>query len=311
MSMIDQIEKTKVSFLSEGVECIGYLYRRFDASGIQPCVVLGTGFGGTQDTPSIVYSAQKFALSGFAALTFDYRHFGESRGEPRQLVRIQEQLADFHAAVKFARSQAGIDPDRIALWGSSLGGGHVVTVAAKDPRIVAVVAQVPFNGFPKEVEGRSGEMTRKLLGAMFRDAIRGWLGLSPHYIPAVGNTNELAVMASPQAAQIIQGMDSKTWRNEVAPRALLEMMKYKPSDFSPELKMPLLVCVGEFDRETLGESTTELVQKAPRGELKSYPFAHFDIYRPEFREQVIDDQIEFLHRNLIAITTREASSSRR
>jgi alpha-beta hydrolase superfamily lysophospholipase len=272
-------------------------------SGTQPCVVMGTGFGGTQDTPSIIFAAQQFASSGFAALTFDYRHFGESYGEPRQIVRIQGQLADFHAAVGFARSQAGIDPDRIALWGTSLGGGHVVSVAARDPRIAAVVAQVPFNGFPKKVEGRSSEMTRKLLGAMFRDAIRGWFRLSPHYIPSVGNANELAVMASPQAAQLIQGMDSKTWRNEVAPRALFEMMKYKPGDFSSQLQMPLLVCVGEFDRETLGESTIELVQKAPRGELKSYPFAHFDIYLPEFREQVVRDQIEFLRKNLVETKT--------
>ena len=297
--MTEQIEKTRVSFISEGVECIGYLYQKPGASGAQPCVVMGTGFGGTQDTPSIIFNAQKFASSGFIALTFDYRHFGESRGEPRQLVRIQGQLADFHEAVRFARSQAGIDPDRIALWGTSLGGGHVVSVAARDPRIAAVVAQVPFNGFPKKVEGRSAEMTRKLLGAMFRDAIRGRFGLAPYYIPAVGDANELAVMASPQATQVIQGMDSKTWRNQVAPRALFEMMKYKPGNFASQLNMPLLVCIGEFDRETLGESTMELAQKAPRGELKSYPFSHFDIYLPQFREQVVRDQIEFLRRNLI------------
>jgi hypothetical protein len=139
-----------------------------------------------------------------------------------------------------------------------------VSVAAKDPLIAAVVAQVPFNGFPKKVEGRSREMTRKLLGAMFRDSIRGWIGLPPYYIPAVGKTNELAVMASPQASQVIEGMDSKTWRSEVTPRALFEMMKYKPGDFSSQLKMPLLVCIGEFDRETVGENTIELVQKAPR-----------------------------------------------
>jgi uncharacterized protein len=297
--MIEQLEKIRVIFLSGGVKCIGYLYQKANARGLQPCVVMGTGFGGTQDTPSIIANAQKFAASGFAALTFDYRHFGESQGEPRQVIRIQEQLADFHAAVKFARGQTGLDPDRIALWGTSLGGGHVVSVAAKDPRIAAVVAQVPFNGFPKKVEGRSTKMTWKLLAAMMRDSIHGWLGRAPYYIPAVGNPDELAVMASPQAAQIVAGMDSKTWRNEVAPRVLFEMIKYKPSDFAPQLKMPLLVCIGEYDKETLGENTRELVEKASRGELKSYPFSHFDIYRPEFREQVVRDQIEFLRKHLV------------
>ena len=77
------------------------------------------------------------------------------------------------------------------------------------------------------------------------------------------------------------------------------MMRYKPGDFAPSLKMPILVCVAAFDRETLGETTSELAKKAPRGELKSYPFAHFDIYRPEYRDQVLSEQIEFLRKNLV------------
>jgi cephalosporin-C deacetylase-like acetyl esterase len=48
-----------------------------------------------------------------------------------------------------------VDPERIALWGSSLGGARVIVVAAEGPRIAAVVAQMPFNGFPRRVEGRS------------------------------------------------------------------------------------------------------------------------------------------------------------
>ncbi len=33
-----------------------------------------------------------------------------------------------------------------------------------------------------------------------------------------------------------------------------------------------------------------------RGELRSYPFAHFDIYRPDVRERVLADQVVFLER---------------
>jgi dienelactone hydrolase len=149
------IASTKVCFDSGDVTCIGYLYYPTQISATHPCVVLGTGFTGTQDTPSIQAAAERFAANGFAALTFDYQNFGESDGTPRQLIRIQSQQADFHAAIGFARNQAGIDPERIALWGTSLGGGHVIAVAADDPQIAAVVAQIPFNGFPKQVEGRS------------------------------------------------------------------------------------------------------------------------------------------------------------
>jgi hypothetical protein len=54
---------------------------------------------------------------------------------------------------------------------------------------------------------------------MIKDAIRGVFHLSPHDVPVVGDADELAEMSSPQENQVILGMDSKTWRNEVAPRA--------------------------------------------------------------------------------------------
>jgi dienelactone hydrolase len=210
------IYKEKVSFDVSGITCRGYIYRPPHQSPVQPCLILAHGFSGVQDTPSFQHTAQKFAEAGMLVLTFDYRHFGESEGIPRQLITIHKQLEDIEAAIRFARTQTYIDPKRIALWGTSLGGGHVVSVAAEDSHIAAVVAQIPFNGFPKKAEGRSLSAMLRLLRAMIKDAIRGRLGLSPAYIPAVGNSGELAVMSSPRAHQTIKGMKSKSWRNEVA-----------------------------------------------------------------------------------------------
>src|ERR1700737_4146534 len=86
--------------------------------------------------------------AGLAALVFDYRHFGASEGEPRQLLDIKLQLADWTAAIAFARTLEGIDEERIALWGTSFSGGHDIELAAHDGRVAAVVAQVPFvDGF--------------------------------------------------------------------------------------------------------------------------------------------------------------------
>ena len=62
--------------------------------------------------------------------------------------------------------------------------------------------------------------------------------LPPYYIRAVGTTGELAVMASPQAQQAVDAMHSLQWRNEVAPRALFEMMRYKPGARAHRLAIP-------------------------------------------------------------------------
>jgi cephalosporin-C deacetylase-like acetyl esterase len=74
---------------------------------------------------------------------FDYRHFGASTGEPRQLLDIARQLDDYRAVIGWARGLDGVDPERIVLWGSSFSGGHALALAAADARIAAVISQAP------------------------------------------------------------------------------------------------------------------------------------------------------------------------
>ncbi|MEV4477720.1 alpha/beta fold hydrolase [Nonomuraea sp. NPDC049504] len=290
--------RSKVSFTADGVRCAGHLYLPA-GSDPAPCVVLCHGFSGTMDR--LYDYGERFAAAGFAALVFDYRGFGESDGEPRQVPDIPGQLADVRAAVAFARRHERVDPGKVLLWGNSLGGAHVITVAAGDPGIAAVVAQIPFNGFPKKVEGRSAGQTLRTLGAIFWDALRGGLGLSPYYIPMVGRPGELAVTATPEADQHILtltgGEHGTSWRNSVAPRGLLRMMRYRPAASAARLTCPLLVCAAAEDRESPLEKTRELAERAPDGELRVYPGTHFTFYTdPAFRGEVVADQIAFYRR---------------
>jgi len=136
-----------VSFDSGGARCAGvHLPGQGDAfageDGRRPCVVLAHGFAGTVDSGLRPF-AERFAAAGLDALAFDYRHFGASEGEPRQLLSIPRQLEDYAAAIAFARSLQDVDADRIVLWGSSFSGGHVVAAAAADARVAAAISQVP------------------------------------------------------------------------------------------------------------------------------------------------------------------------
>ena len=263
-----------------------------------PAVLLCAGFSGTQDTPSIVAVAEAFAEQGWIAMTFDYRGFGRSEGSPRQVVSVREQLADIRAGIAHLRTRHDVDPDQVALWGSSLGGGHVITVASHDPRISAVIAQVPFNGFPKNADNTSRTTAQAygLLWTAIRDRARSWLGREPLYVKAVGEASENAIMTGDDANKTIEVLRSGTWRNEVAPRGLLDMMTYRPGKYAERVQAPLLVCIGELDRETQGVTTEPIARRAPRGELRSYPVAHFDIYRPDIRQRVVADQVAFLQR---------------
>src|SRR5205085_11612296 len=130
-----------VAFKSSGDECRAWLFLP-DAER-PPLVILGHGLGATREYGLEPY-ARRFSDAGIAALVFTYRHFGDSGGEPRQLLDIERQLDDWAAALAYARNLDGIDTARIALWGTSFGGGHVIEAAARDQAVAAVVSQCPF-----------------------------------------------------------------------------------------------------------------------------------------------------------------------
>jgi uncharacterized protein len=297
------MRREKISFVSGAGTCAGYLFVP-DTTAVTatrwPTVVLAHGFSGTMDR--LVPHAERFAAGGIAALVFDYRGFGESGGEPRQVVDLPSQRHDLRAAIAWVRARDDLDPDRIALWGNSLGGAHVISVAADDPRIAAVVAQIPFNGFPR-VRDRSATASLRLMAAILWDALRGKLGLSPAYIPMIGRPGQVAVVATTEARRHLATLAGEAgttrWRNQVAPRGLLQMLRYRPARDAARLRAPLLVCVAVDDTETPEATGRELADRAPRGTVRRYPGTHFDFYSdPSVRDRALADQLEFVREHL-------------
>jgi fermentation-respiration switch protein FrsA (DUF1100 family) len=297
------MRREEVSFVAGADACAGYLFIPEAAAGTDtrwPCVVLAHGFSGTMDR--LLPHAERFAAGGIAALVFDYRGFGESGGEPRQVVDLPSQRQDLRAAISLLRGRHDLDPDRVALWGNSLGGAHVISVAADDPGIAAVVAQIPFNGFPR-VRDRSATASLRLLAAILWDALRGKLGLSPAYIPMIGKPGQVAVISTTEAQRHLTTLagDAGTtlWRNQVAPRGLLQMLRYRPAQDAARLRAPLLICLATGDTETPEAMARELADRAPHGTLRRYPGTHFDFYTdPSVRDRALADQLRFLHEHL-------------
>ena len=288
-------ERADVRIPSHGEELAAYLYRP-EAAGPVPCVVMAHGFSATRDDGLPDY-AEAFREAGFAVLLFDYRHFGASTGLPRQLLDIGRQQDDYRAAVNWARHAEGIDPARIALWGSSFSGGHVLAVAATDPRIAAVVAQAPYtDSLPVIRRMRVRNLLRGVLAAL-RDSAAAALGRGPILIPAVGAPGTFAALTEPDALtgfSAIVGPQS-LWRNEIAARLMLTLPFFRPVRSAARLAMPVLLCVCDADTTTPPSSTITVGRTAPRAELRHYPYGHFAIYTDP---QVKADQVGFLKRVL-------------
>lgn len=298
--------RTDHAFDSRGTPCAAWLYRPDVASEDHrvACVVMAHGFSGTRRDGIEPY-AERFAAEGFGVLLFDYRSFGDSGGEPRQVIDVRGQQEDYRAAIRAAARVPWVDPARIALFGSSFSGGHVVTLAAGDAQIAAVISQAPFaDGLVQLRTAPPLTAARMTLDAA-RDVAGAALGREPVMVPSVGPPGSYAVMTAAEADpgfHAIVGARSR-WRNEVAARVLLQIGLWRPVNDALRVACPLLVCVCERDETTPPGPAVQMAQNAPRGELVSYPIGHFDIYRGEAFERAIADQVEFLHR---ALSSREA-----
>jgi len=135
-----------VAFSSGDSTCAAWLYLPTGVAS-PPVVILGHGLGATREMRLDAF-AERFAQAGIASLAFTYRHFGDSGGQPRQLLSIKRQLADWDAAIAYVQALPDVDGARVAVWGSSFGGGHATTVASRHPELRAAVAQCPP---PKEL----------------------------------------------------------------------------------------------------------------------------------------------------------------
>ncbi len=285
-------ERTDVSFDSEGVSCAAWLYRPPQATA---CVVIAHGWTGVREQRLDAFG-EHFADAGLAALVFDYRHFGASGGEPRQLLDIARQHADWRAAVAYARSLDGIDPNRIALWGTSFSGGHVIVTAARDPAIAAVVTQVPFVDGLANLRRLPIRHQLALTVAGVRDQLAALAGRSPHMVASAGPPGSVAVMNSPDAepgfrALCPPGLD---WPNEAAARILLHTILYRPISSVAGVRCPILFTVGEDDVITPPDLAEKAASRAPRSEVRRYPGGHFDLYVGEGFDRVVADETDFL-----------------
>jgi pimeloyl-ACP methyl ester carboxylesterase len=262
-------------------------------------VVMAHGFSGTRELRLDAY-AERFCDAGLGALVFDYRHFGASAGEPRQLLDIRKQQDDYRAAVGYARALDWVDSGRVALFGTSFSGGHVLAVAAGDQRIAAVVSQCPFTDGLASLPKLGSANIAKATVAGLRDQLAELVGRPVQYIPAVGPPGSFAVMTTPDAMPGFEALlpPESRWENRVAARIALRVASYRPGRSAAQVVCPVLFCVCDGDAVAPPKATLRYAEAAPRGEIKRYPVGHFDIYVGETWERAVADQTEFLSRCL-------------
>jgi dienelactone hydrolase len=290
------ITRADLRFACGGAECAGWLYVPA-ASEPAPVVVMGHGFAGTRDV-GLAPTAERLARAGIAAFVFDYRGFGASGGSPRQLVDPWLQLEDWRAAVAFARARGEVDGERVALFGSSLGAGHAVLVAAEDPALRAVVAQAPMVDSSADGEAGFGGFVwlARVLLTGWADLARSALGGEPILIPAIAPAGSFGMIVDDAAYAAFQKLvaPGSSYHNAVVAHSLFTFDDYDPAPSAAGIRAPILLLAAKGDRFAPYAAVEAFAARARDARVEPIDGDHFDVYSPPVSERAAELATAFL-----------------
>jgi dipeptidyl aminopeptidase/acylaminoacyl peptidase len=242
--------------------------------------------------------APQFSAAGFAVLTFDYRGWGESdgrlvvRGEmpkpdaegnvtvtaqlAREVVDPLDQEEDIDAAISFIAGEPHVDASRIGIWGSSLGGSHVIWRAGNDPRVKAVVSQVGGYFRSEQIDAAAQAVSDAIKTQRARGEI------DP--VPQGGLEQFKELKGSPHTERI---------------------NAFRPGDFIDRINVPVQIIQAEkehyFKVDEHGDWAYQKLQarKVPVEYHLLKGIGHYDIYRPPSLDEAMKLEVAFFEKYLM------------
>ncbi|GBF91668.1 alpha beta hydrolase [Raphidocelis subcapitata] len=287
-----------------------------------PVIIMAHGLGAQKDVGLGAYG-ERFAKAGIAAVVFDYRTFGGSDGEPRHWVSVTRHLQDYASVLDHVQSTnlgGRVDGGRVALWGVSFSGGHVMETAARlgPQRIKAIVANEPYLRPPHPLDGHypDARRTLRMLAAALSDALRRLLGLPPVYV-------RLAAPISEGALALVPLLDSDLphfkpdgparryqggWKNKVCARMLFGTLAYYPGRRAASISVPAFFRAGARDHLAPPDAVRAAAGKvAAETHVQVLNASHIEAHPMGLRPENLDPLLAFLHRHL-AVDPAEAAA---
>lgn len=300
-----QFTRTEKTFVSKGDNLKAWLYLPACVSK-PPIVVMAHGFGGQRWMRLPAY-AEHFAKMGMAVFVFDYRGFNDSEGKPRNYVNPARHLQDWDAAIAYVKTLDVIDAKRIALWGTSFSGGHVIVEAAKHPEIRAVISQVPFtDGMSTTWYYLKTDPLFSLKGTYhgLADAFVSLFTEDRHNVRIAGRPGEaFAMMCKPDTMsglmKLVEVDEKEFEKDNFCPaNIILTMGFYRPIVYAKEVACPALVIGAETDTLFPPTGPKKMADKMKNAKYISLPMNHFDPYVGEPFEKIVKVMGDFLKANL-------------
>lgn len=270
------MQETTVSFYSEGKRLAGIWRTPDTVDGPIPAIVQGPGWLGLKDAKLYLRYHEALTDAGFGVLIFDYRGFGDSEGDG---FSIAGQTQDLVNAVSYLTARDDVDADRIGAFGSGgTGGGNAIMLAGADPRVRAVVSQVPVaDGEDWLHRMRSEYDWLDFLASLDADRkLRATTGQGRLVHP-----REEIMVPTPERRKttIKKDVDSRI-PEQVSLAAADEILAYKPVEVAARLTTPMMIIGVEGDATTPTDHAELLYEAAagPRELIMQRHTTHYAAY---------------------------------
>ncbi|AZF15606.1 MULTISPECIES: alpha/beta hydrolase [Pseudomonas] len=256
-----------------------------------PVLVLCHGFCGIQNVvlPEFAFA---FAQAGYNVITFDYRGFGESGGE-RGRLQTKMQIEDIHAVVNWVSQQPSFDTSRIGLWGTSLGGCHVITVGAQNPLVKCIISQTAFaDGEILITSAMSIKEESKLFSTLNRMQEKKESSGRELFVPP------LMVLDDEQSRVFFEKHQkfNPQLNTKIPFLTVREIINYKPVIMAMSVRQPVLVVAAEHDIVNPPDQAVRLYEAlhAEKTIIMLEGAGHYDVYEGDTHFKVLRHQINWL-----------------
>ena len=291
------------SIAFDEIELVGDLHLPAGASNRAPVpgIVMSHGFSATRRMGLPAF-AEAFAAAGFAVALYDHRCLGDSGGLPRQSIDPWLQTLDMRRVMEWLMARPEIDPERIALWGSSFSGGESIVLGAVDTRVRAVIANAPFAGTTTSGDTDADQARFEQIASVITGAapLPERITIGPMPVVREPGADGPAFLDQPESSEWFLGAGQGAgWENTFT------------AHFSSEPSFDPMVCAGHISPRALLMNVASEDRVAPTAtaleafemarepkELSMFDGHHFSDYDGAIRDHSIAVMIDFLDRHL-------------
>ena len=283
--------------LKDGTALQGDLYLPDEDAISSPTIIMSHGFSATRRM-GLPWFASKFAEAGYVVYLYDHRGLGDSSGEPRGLVDPWIQTHDMWEIVDQVRQRPEVNPDRVALWGSSFSGGEAIVLGALHPDVKAVIANAPFAGLGDLAEDPTHAEQRfiAMRVAFSNDSLDVGRRLIGPMAVVLDEGIDAAILPQPESsAWFLEHGPSNGWQNN-ATMAMTTTPPFDPAACSPELGGTALLMVVATDDDVAPTAValdTYARASGPK-QLRMIQGDHFVAYEDPGRVVAFDAMVDFL-----------------